>query len=117
MRTLGIIVAILALVAAFVFADELIPEQAEWFGQTGLSPEVERELPRYLRRELGESALSPKSLKAADLKYIGAFDEGDQRVHYWRVPWGTEEVYANVRVKGRTTALGWGNRKPPKVSE
>src|SRR5258705_10949895 len=115
------IAAVLFLVGLAVvifFGDDIVPENAEWFGKTGLSAHIERELPRYLRREFGESIFSPKSLKASDLKYVGAFDEGAERVHYWKVPWGTEEIYANARVTEQGTAPGWGaKRKPPNASQ
>jgi hypothetical protein len=87
-------------------------ESAEWFGKTGLSEDIERELPRYLRREFGESLSEPTSLKAADLTYIGSFQEEGHLVHYWRIPYGKEEVYAYVEVSPESTHTGWGGRKP-----
>lgn len=97
----------------FVFLERWVPESADWYGRTGLSADVERELPKYLRREFGESWLSSRYLKASDLKYVGAFDEGKERVHYWTIPWDKEEIFASVVVGPRGERLGWGARKPP----
>ena len=47
--------------------EETVIEAAPWFGTTGLDEEVERELPKYLRREFGELLLDDDSLKARDL--------------------------------------------------
>src|SRR5437868_3310291 len=52
---------------ALMKKEEQFLESAAWLGKTGLGEDVERELPRYLRRELGESVLDPGSLKADDL--------------------------------------------------
>src|SRR3989344_1064334 len=41
-----------------------VREEAEWIGKTGLSEELERELPRYLRREFGQSLFDADSIKA-----------------------------------------------------
>ncbi|HEY5995097.1 MAG TPA: hypothetical protein VIU46_10925, partial [Gallionellaceae bacterium] len=43
---------------------EKVREVADWFGTTGLDEETERELPRYLRREFGESLFDEGALKA-----------------------------------------------------
>lgn len=45
-------------------------EVAQWFGTTGLPEDLERELPRYLRREFGEGLFEENGLKADDLKYL-----------------------------------------------
>ena len=95
-------------------AEETVIEEAEWFGTTGLSEDIERELPRYLRREAGELLLEEGSLKASDLAYIGAFEEPDATVHYWSVPSSDgEPTYAYVEVGGGQTFTGWGGREPP----
>lgn len=60
-------------------------EKASWFGKTGLSEDVERELPRYIRREFKQTIFDEKSLKADDLIYLGAFAEGKGTVRYWRI--------------------------------
>ena len=99
---------------ALMEKEEKVLESADWFGKTGLPESTEREVPRYLRRELGESLFDPKSLKAADLTYVGAFQEGTAHVHYWRVPYGKEEVYAYVVDSPSESSLGWGGRKPKK---
>lgn len=96
-------------------AEETVVETAEWFGTTGLSDDVERELPKYMRREAGELLLEEGSLKASDLTYIGAFAQSDATVHYWSVPprAGGETTYAYVEVNGGNTCTGWGGREPP----
>lgn len=95
--------------------EETLIEEAEWIGTTGLAEDVERELPKYLRRELGELVLDDDSLKARDLRYIGSFQEDGLEVHYWNVPYRDEkDVYAYVEVsEGQETCTGWGDRKPP----
>ncbi len=93
-----------------------IKEVAEWFGKTGLGEEIERELPHYLRRELGESLFNTGSLKASDLVYIGSFKvmSGGED-HFWRFPWKDDEFYAKVEVGiDGSTIIGWGSEKPPK---
>ena len=95
--------------------DDAVREEADWFGTTGLSEEDEREIPRYLRREFGESlSEDPNALKAADLLYLGAFDEHDGRVRYWGIPSSsTKQVYAYVIQQADSLMTGWGNREPP----
>lgn len=95
--------------------EESLIEEAPWIGNTGLPEPIERELPKYLRRELGELVIDDSSLKAKDLTYVGSFREGDLLVHYWRVPYGTEQdVYAYVEVdSGGQFCTGWGDRKLP----
>lgn len=99
---------------ALMAKEENVLEAAAWIGKTGLPESVEREVPRYLRREFGESLSDAKSLRAADLVYIGAFHEGAALVHYWRVPYGKEEVYAYVVDSAGGSSIGWGGRKPKK---
>ena len=96
-------------------AEETVVESADWFGKTGLPEDVERELPKYMRREAGELLLEDGSLKAEDLTYIGAFAEPDATVHYWSVPSssGGEPTFAYVEVNGGNTCTGWGGREPP----
>jgi hypothetical protein len=96
--------------------DEAVIEEAPWFGQTGLPADVERELPRYLRREHGRLLSEPGALKAADLAYLGAFPEGAVVVHYWRINDGlsNEPAHAYVEVSAAgDTLIGWGGRQPP----
>ena len=92
-----------------------IKEEAEWFGKTGLSEEIERELPHYLRREFGESLFNTDSLKASDLVYIGSFKLiSGGADHFWRIPRKDDEFYAKVEVGiDGSTILGWGSEKPP----
>ena len=72
-------------------------ESAEWIGKTGLDESAERELPRYLRMQFGEPWYVVGSLRAADLAYIGSFEEEDMRVHYWRLPpRGSAPQYAYI---------------------
>lgn len=95
-------------------AEGSVVEVAEWFGTTGLSGDVERELPKYLRREFGELLIDEDSLKASDLKYLGAFEEEGARVHYWSLPsTGGEPTYAYIEVTASAICTGWGNREPP----
>jgi ATP-dependent Clp protease adapter protein ClpS len=103
---------------ALVLQDQQTPEQAPWFGKTGLPDSVERHVSRYLRLEFGEILFDANSLKAADLEYLGAFNEGDSKVHYWRIPRsnGDKNTYAYViaRLDGSSYQTGWGGRHPPK---
>ncbi len=96
-------------------AEYKVKEEADWFGKTGLDEETERELPHYLRRELGESLFDEGSLKANDLVYIGVYELIDgSKEHYWRIPWKNEEVYARIVIGiDGSNLMDWGNRKPP----
>jgi hypothetical protein len=105
----------LARIEAAYAAERTVMEQAPWIGRTGLDESLERELPKYLRREFGESLLDDSSLKAKDLDYLGAFNEDGQQVHYWRIPTSDGEptfAYIEVASNGETTT-GWGDRQPP----
>lgn len=93
--------------------EEEVIEVALWFGVTGLSDHIERELPRYLRREFGQSVFEPKALKAEDLIYLGVFDGDNSQNHFWRIATEQEEVYAYVSVGPEYTLMGWGDRAPP----
>lgn len=97
--------------------EEEVKEEAEWFGTTGLDEKTERELPRYLRRELGKSLFDEGSLKADDLRYAGSFPEDDGLAHYWYMPHEKEEnLYAYVVVSAEGgTNRGWGGREPPQM--
>jgi hypothetical protein len=111
-----VVIGVSALALAFyvLILDRWMPENAAWFGQTGLAPEIERELPKYLRREFGHFWFSESPLKASDLRYVGAFNEGDAKIHYWSVPWKTEEFYARVTMSPGRASMGWGGeQKPP----
>jgi len=96
--------------------EESIREEASWFGNTGLAEDAERELPRYLRRELGHLLSQPGSLKAKDLVYLGAFTEGAETVRYWQINYGSPKPKFAYIVSGPNDRqfTGWGNRTPPK---
>lgn len=96
-------------------AEDSVLEDVPWIGTTGLAEDVERELPKYLRREFGELLLDEGSLKAHDLTYVGNFKEDGLTVHYWRVPRSDEQLtYAYVEIDQQDqTCTGWGNREPP----
>ncbi len=99
--------------------EEFVVEEADWFGRTGLPDALERELPRYLRREYGESIFDDDSLKAADLVYLGAAQDGELRIHYWRVGGASshdEPSYAYIEIDGEgNSCTGWGDRELPQV--
>ena len=87
-------------------------EQADWIGKTGLPEEWERELPRYLRRELGESIFDDGSMQAADLEYLGAYREEAGLVHYWKVPSDEDDdVFAYIE-DFDGVCFGWGDKSP-----
>lgn len=94
-------------------------EQANWFGKTGLPDTLERELPRYLRRELGESLFDKGSLQAADLTYLGSHAEEDGVVHYWAIPSRSKRgtySYAYIQIApDGSSCTGWDDREPPKA--
>jgi hypothetical protein len=92
-----------------------VVEEAPWFGRTGLEDDLERELPRYLRREFGESIFDEDSLKAKDLQYVGHFNEPDASVHYWLIPSRSgEKSYAYIEITSDGQfCTSWGSRKPP----
>lgn len=107
-------------------AEDKVIEAAEWFGTTGLSEEIERSLPRYLRLEFGESLLDEYALQARDLVYLGLlemteselragnFPEETCRVHFWFVPTGNiTPTYAYVEeAKDGTICFGLGQYFP-----
>ena len=103
---------------AGMYREYQVIEEAPWFGATGLPDETERELPRYLRREFGESVFDAQSIKAADLRYLGVFFEGRAgHVHYWRIRTAAESdapayTYIEIAPDGKQK-LGWGERRPP----
>ncbi len=103
---------------AKVEAEQKAIEAADWIGTTGLDEATERELPRYLRRERGESLFDEGSLKAGDLSYVGAFPEDAGRVHYWRVPGdGETSIFAYVTAApDGGWSMGWGDREPPALA-
>ena len=96
--------------------EELVVETSPWFGRTGLSAEIERELPRYLRRELGQTLSQAGAIRASDLQYLGVFNEGVEVIHYWRVPLAAKEpVFAYVVAEPSERRItGWGGRHPTK---
>lgn len=105
----------IALLHASYAAEATVREEAPWFGTTGLSEDIERELPKYLRREFGELLLEEESLRAKDLTYVGSFSEQVGLVHYWRIPpRGGSQSFAYVEISSDgTTFTGWGDRNPP----
>jgi len=97
--------------------EHVVIEQAPWIGTTGLDEETERELPKYLRREFGESLIEEGSLKAADLTYLGRFPAAHGFTHFWRVPSSEPDVFAYVEEHADGPGLmAWGNRKPPNAA-
>ena len=95
--------------------EEQVVEQADWFGKTGLPEAVERELPRYLRREFGQSIFEKGSLRADNLQYVGVYPEGLNSIRFWRIVDGAKEphfAYISVSASGKTS-LGWGGKQPP----
>lgn len=105
----------MAKLAASYDAEESVREEADWIGTTGLNEDIERELPKYLRREFGEQLLDEASLKAKDLTYCGVFEEAGSGIHYWNLQKndGTP-TYAYVEVQpSGATSTGWGSREPP----
>ena len=94
--------------------EEQVVEMAPWFGKTGLSDTTERELPRYLRREYGQSLFDAGSLKAADLRYLGRFPDGTGAIYFWRMGDGSKAPFAYITVSASgDEVLGWGNKRPP----
>ena len=96
--------------------EEAVRESAPWFGKTGLADDVERELPRYLRREYGQLLSEPGALQAGDLEYLGLFSEGVESVHYWLIHDRAKAPhYAYVvAAPEEHRSMGWGDRSPPK---
>jgi hypothetical protein len=99
---------------AVVLRDREFTERADWFGKTGLSEEMERYIPHYLRGKLGQKRFEPGALKASNLSYVGSFTEGDSQVYYWRSK--DKDEYAYVVYKGKWATTGWGDRRPPAKS-
>ena len=97
-------------------ADSKLVEEAPWFGQTGLGDSVERELPRYLRREFGEVG-AEDGVKAADLSYLGVQTDEQGTTHVWAIPsktgGGDTQAYIEVHASG-ALCFGWGEREPAK---
>lgn len=96
---------------AVVLRDRDVTDRADWFGKTGLSADMERYVPNYLRDRLGQKPFEPGALKASDLTYVGSFTEGDSRVYYWHLT--DRDKYVYVVSKGKWNSPGWGDRKPP----
>ena len=95
--------------------EEATLEPAVWMGKTGLPEDIEWEVPRYLRRELGQALQETGSLRAADLVYAGSFSEPSAQVHYWRLPaeYSTQPTFAYVTVVDDEFSFGWSDRTPP----
>ena len=97
-------------------ADSKLVEEAPWFGQTGLGDSVERELPRYLRREFGEVG-AEDGLKAADLSYLGVQTDEQGATHVWAIPSKTGSACTHAYIEVHATGalcFGWGEREPAK---
>ncbi|TWO72172.1 hypothetical protein FN976_05520 [Caenimonas sedimenti] len=97
-------------------AEAKLVEMAPWFGITGLKDEEERELPRYLRRELGEVGREG-ALRADELQYLGIQSNAEGRAHFWRLPRREGEAddsyaYVEVNEQGEALFYGWGDRTP-----
>ena len=93
-----------------------VREEADWFGKTGLDEATERELPRYLRRELGEYLDDPEGLKASDLKYLGVLTDERGTAHFWAMPVRHGEqsfAYVDIDTSGEPASMGWGDRVAP----
>ena len=97
-------------------------ESAAWLGTTGLTDAQERNLPRYVRMELGQSLKDSNAVQAQDLDYVGHFAEPDGTVYYWRIPdranahgdTHTGPAYAYIRKDSNGVFYtDWGNRTPP----
>ncbi|GAA5095056.1 hypothetical protein [Wohlfahrtiimonas larvae] len=67
------------------FAEEIILEQANWFGQTGLSDPEERMLPKYVRYEYGDLLVDEDGLKAHDLTFLGCYPLNSQLIKLLRL--------------------------------
>lgn len=97
-------------------SEEETQEVADWIGRTGLGETIERELPRYLRRELHEFLDAPEGLRAAQLRYLGIL--GDERglAHFWELAsrsGSPDPTYAYVAIDEKGAwAMGWGDRQP-----
>jgi hypothetical protein len=99
--------------------EKKIVETAPWFGKTGLGDSIERNLPRYVRHELGQVIFDSDSVKAADMEYLGKFTEGNKTVRYWKIRKGMGDVqYAFVSVLQQGGVLmGIGYKKPAGVTD
>jgi hypothetical protein len=74
--------------------------------------ECERELPRYLRRELGQTVFDDGSMKASDLEYLGAYKEEAGITRYWKVPYEDDDnVFAYIE-DTNGGCFGWGDKSP-----
>ena len=97
-------------------AEEATMEAADWIGITGLDEATERELPRYLRRELHEFLDDPDGLKAAQLTYLGVLRDDRGLAHFWKLPERKEFSGPTFAYIERNTdgswAMGWGTRRP-----
>lgn len=90
--------------------EKKVIEKAPWMGKTGLSAETEREMPRFVRHQLGQIIFDKGALKASDLDYLGAYLEEGNTVHYWRMKTG-EYVFVSVSGAG-DVLMGMGYKEP-----
>jgi hypothetical protein len=61
-------------------------------------PGIERDILEYLHLEFGEDKDDPDALQAADLKYVGAREDGDSLLHFWEYPSGSGKSWATARM-------------------
>lgn len=99
--------------------EKRVVEEASWFGKTGLGPTVERELPRFVRHELGQVIFDKDSLKAEDLQFAGAFTEHGKHVYFWQFKMaGSVRVrYAVIRVSHTGGVVMSVSNKSPKAEK
>ena len=91
--------------------EDLLVETASWLGCTGLGLDAEREVGRYLRREIGQSVSDPDSVKLDDLEYLGVFLDDAYPAHYWRYSKAGEEGY--VSLMSAPYGLSWSTAERP----
>lgn len=123
MVALGVVVGLIALLAAaaMIVVADFSPGRpgddheraslgpAAGFGSAGLAEPVERDLPRCLSREFGQSNRDERAVKASGRHDVSRFDEDGIARHYWRIPAGTEEpVFASLQwaLCARSTPAG-----------
>lgn len=96
--------------------EKKVVEEAPWFGKTGLGPTVEREVPRYVRHELGQVIFDKDALQAADLEYRGAYAEHGNHVYSWqfKVAGSAHKRYAYVKVSHTGEVVMNVSSKPPR---
>jgi hypothetical protein len=66
--------------------------------RTNPPPGIENEILEYLHLEFGEDKDDPDALQAAELKYVGAREDGEAWLHFWEYPSGSGKSWAIARV-------------------